>query len=250
MAGLQAAGYEVMKSGWPKTVEPGDVAVTWNRYFDTHIAAERFEAVGGTVIVAENGYVRGRHDGGDYYALALHAHNGRGKTPTGGAERWRTLGIDLKPWRTTGDHILVAPNRSFGQPGSIMPPDWADDAAARLKSVTKREIRIRQHPANKVPPVPLEDDLRNCWAVVIWSSSVGVRALIEGIPVICEAPYWVCKAAALENMDQLNRGGVVHRRAAFERLAWSQWSVDEIATGQPFERLMSCTFTPAATLTA
>jgi hypothetical protein len=27
----------------------------------------------------------------------------------------------------------------------------------------------------------------------------------------------------------------------FRRLAWAQWTIDEIASGEPFERLLTCT---------
>lgn len=246
MSGLNAAGYDA-RTDAPAGVYPGDVLVIWNRYGATHEAATRFESAGGTVIVAENGYVKGRHDGGDYYALALHAHNGRGDWPAGDGSRWEALGIELKPWRTNGEHILVAANRSFGQPGSVMPANWPDDVAARLRKLTDREVRVRLHPGNHKPQVPLERDLENAWACVVWSSSAGVKALIEGVPVICEAPYWVCKSAAGAYVDsdmplssaRLERQFAAYtaRLSALRRLAWAQWSIAEIASGEPFHHL-------------
>jgi hypothetical protein len=75
---------------------------------------------------------------------------------------------------------------------------------------------------------------------VVWYSSIGVDALIAGIPVICHAPYWVCKSAAfgpdadVENLDLTT----IDRQAAMERLAYHQWSIVEIASGKPFEHLL------------
>lgn len=248
LSGLAAAGYEVHDRA-PDAGRPGDALLIWNRYGAVEQIADRFEAEGGTVIVAENGYINGRHDGGWYYALAIHGHNGSGQWHVGGPERWEALGVNLKPWRTGGEHILVAPNRSFGMRGFIMPQNWGENATETLRGLTRREVRLRLHPGNGKPAVPLERDLDRAHCVVIWSSSVGVKALIEGIPVVCCAPWWICKKATLpldaygaaidspiafqcdESMDMI-------RQYAMEDLAWAQWSVQEIASGEPFRHLL------------
>lgn len=227
------------------SIDPGDVVLMWNRYGENHDLACRAERAGATVLVAENGYLHGRHDGGDYYALAIGGHNGSGRWHVGGRERWDALGVELKPWRTDGEHIVVAPNRPFGRPDMMMPLNWASDAERRLRRLTTRPIKVRAHPGNNPPTVPLEDDLRAAWAVVIWASSAGVKALVDGVPVICEAPYWICKGAADANAECVekidDRGGLVTREAALRRLAWAQWSVNEIASGEPFRYLLSDT---------
>ena len=245
LSGLAAAGYEVHDAAPVFPVKPGDVLVIWNRYHEREQLADRFEAAGGAVLVAENGYVRGRHDGGDYYALAVHGHNGSGSWYCGGPERWQTLGVELKPWMggitwTGPGHILVAPNRPFGMRGTVMPANWTEECAKRLRKLTTREVRIRCHPGNGPSSVPLVDDLRGAWAVVIWSSSVGVKALIEGIPVVCEAPYWICKPATVPVVDGLYNAWDMDRlrRGQLRRLAWAQWSIAEIASGEPFGHLL------------
>jgi hypothetical protein len=240
LSGLAAAGYEVHDAAPVFPVKHGDVLVIWNRYHDREQLADRFEAAGGTVLVAENGYLRGRHDGGDYYALAVHGHNGSGQWHIGGPERWESLGIALKPWRTDGGHILVAPNRPFGMRGFAMPAGWGERTADELRRTTRRDVRLRLHPGNGRPAVPLEDDLRGAHCVVIWSSSVGVRALIEGVPVICHAPAWICKGAAMEpGQEWYGLSEMDERRAAaLHALAWAQWNCEEIASGEPFRRLL------------
>ena len=221
------AGYEVECNAPRFPAKPGDVLLIWNRYGTNEVAADRFEADGGTVLVAENGYVKGRHDGGDYYALALRGHNGAGVWYPEGPARWQSLGIELRPWRDRGDYMLIAPNRHFGMRGTVMPMDWAAQTEKSMRAVQSLPVRIRPHPGNAQPTVPLEDDLAGADTVVIWSSSVGVRALIEGIKVLCKAPYWICKDWEL-----------IGREKALERMAWAQWNVKEIASGEPFARLM------------
>lgn len=235
-AGLRACGYDV-RFGPPQTYDVDTVYVSWNRYAEHHDYCTRLERAGGTCLVAENGYIGTDVDGRQFYALARHAHNGAGQWPSGGPERWDALGVDLKPWRADGGHILVAPNRTFGMPGLAMPLDWPARVVRHLREVTKREIRVRPHPGNDPPRRPLERDLEGCWAVVIWASSVGVKALIQGVPTIACSPFWIMKSAA-GVLEQVELPPMLDRLPAFHRLSFAQWAVPEIASGKAFKYLL------------
>lgn len=255
MAGLKAAGYDV-RTGAPHGVERGDVVLMWNRYAEWHEIACQAERAGAVVLVAENGYVA---PGGEsphgmaertVYALAIGGHNGSGHWNVGGPGRWDALEVALQPWRTEGGHVLICPNRGFGRPDLIMPPRWADNAAKRLAAITRREVRIRAHPGNEPPKVPLANDLEHCWAMVIWSSSAGVHSLVAGVPVVCEAPAWICKGAAFDSFAGIDdwpsdriraQAWCGIRLAELRRLAWAQWHVEEIASGAAFRHLLSDT---------
>lgn len=245
--GLRAAGYEV-RTGYPgvERAKSGDLLVIWNRYSIGESNADAWERDGGTVIVAENGYVaRGggtpkfanAADPQHYYALALRAHNGRGRWLNGGPERWGALDVPIRPWRADGEHVLVCPNRVFGQRGFIMPEQFGAQVAQELARVTRRPVRIRAHPGNGAPLVPLSQDLSGAWAVVIWASSAGVHALLAGVPVFCLAPWWICKPATCSELERIEQPPLPDRRPALERMAWAQWTVSEIASGEPFKRL-------------
>ena len=256
--GLRMAGLEV-KTGQPDRIDRDTVVLMWNRYAENHQIAERVEQGGGTVLVAENGYVgrggttpkfdvHGGVEQGHYYALAIGGHNGSGRWKQGGPERFEALGVDLKPWRTGGEYILVCPSRNFGRPDMLMPTFWADQTIRALRKFTKLPIRVRDHPGNNEPKRPLAEDLKGAAAVVVWASSAGVHALIEGIPVLCGAPHWICKDAAFDKADAfredlaspwMQMGFADCRRRAFERMAWAQWTVEEIASGEPFRYLLS-----------
>lgn len=238
--GLAAAGYDVV-TAMPGPIRGEDVLLIWNRYGEFHELATRFEKFGGTVVVAENGYLGKDEHGQQRYALARHAHNGRGQWEVGGPERFAALNVELKDFRLySSGHILVCPNRSFGMPGMIMPCDWANDVARRLKKLTSREIRVRPHPGNVPPKRPLADDLQGASAVVIWGSSAGVHALVDGIPVFCESPYWICHEAAHHTFDRINDPVpmVSTRLDAMRRLAWAQWTLAEIQSGEAFDHLL------------
>lgn len=249
-AGLKAAGHEVQHRE-PDRYDRDTLLVIWNRYGQTHELAKHVEAGGGRVLVAENGYLGAGgsapkfdvHPGGPrphhYYSLSEGWHNGRGAWRAGGAERFAALGVELKPWRTSGGHILVCPNRSFGVPPQVMPEGWAEACAARLRKQTDRPVRVRNHPGNDQPQRPLALDLEGAWAVFIWSSGAGVHALAEGVPTFCEAPYWILKNAAASG--SVEQAIITEREPAFQRMAWAQWTLREIETGEPFRCLLSAT---------
>jgi hypothetical protein len=253
-SGLKAAGYEV-SLGNAERAKPGDVLVIWNRYAGYHAMAVQFEREGGTVIVAENGYISAGgsspkfdvHPHGpkptDYYAISKHGHNGSGKWPVGGGERWAALGIELKPWRTDGDYILVCGQRGIGSPTMASPADWHVGAAERIRKATKRPVRIRLHPGNNAPKVPLEHDLAGASACVIWSSGSGVKSLVAGIPTYYDAPHWICQGGAMRLRDagdfETPLRDDAARLAALERMAWAQWTVTEIQSGEPFRKLLA-----------
>lgn len=248
--GLRAAGFDVIQ-GRVDRARPGDLLLIWNRYGGNAGLAERFERDGGRVLVAENGYLGyggvapkfAVHPAGpkptDFYCVGLGWHNDDRCWTVGGPERWARLGLNIKSWRVEGDHVLILPNRSFGVPGRIMPPDWARRTAERLQKATRRPVRVRAHPGNDAPSVPLANDLRGAWAAVVWSSSAGVHSLLAGIPTYCEGPFWSMKSAAASGPIDVPE--TPDRLPAFERLAWGQWECQEIETGAPFAHLLSAT---------
>ncbi len=241
--GLRAAGW-CIERGFANPPTAHDVLVTWtvHRGFK-ETSARAFEAAGGRVIVCEEAYihtVRGER----HFALALHDHNGAGRWPAGGPERWESFGIELKPWCANGRHILVREQRGIGSSKMASPPLWHDNAAARLKDVTTRPVVFRAHPKSRMYPdlardqPPLDDALAGCHAVVTWASGLACQALINGVPAFVEAPRHVLDGACNRNIKAIDHPRLPDRRPAFERLAWAQWSVAEIARGEPFRHLL------------
>lgn len=255
--GLRKVGYSIVQSGRPQG--PEDLYVGWNRYGSGETMADTWERQSGTALICENGYIGRDSEGRQYYAIAAHGHNGSGWWPEGHDDRWAALGIELKPWRTpTADgHILVCGQRGIGSKQMASPNGWHDHVAARLRTMTKRPIRIRPHPGNQPAKVALEHDLEGAWACVIWSSASGVKALINGVPVFYDAPAWICEGAAQE-VDASLADRIEHepyskpelfdadRLRAFRRMADAQFSVAEIEAGIPFARFLAAVKTRAA----
>lgn len=204
-SGLRKAGHEE---------GDGDLFLCWNRFAINAHKADAVEARGGQVLVVENALWGNGFLGKKWLSISVRFHNTW--QPFGGPERWDSLGFELPPLRTSGETVIL-PQRGIGPIGMRMPNGWALDAQRRHGG------RIRHHPGQR-EAIPLEDDLANCGHAVTWASGAAVKALMLGIPVTSEMPGWVCE------QDNTEAG----RLAMFRRLAWSHWTLEEIADGKPF----------------
>jgi hypothetical protein len=236
-AGLEACGYSVVLG---VTTRPGpkDVLVCWNRYRENAAAADRFEANGRPVLIAENGYLGNDFAGDRWYALARNQHNGAGSFPEGGPERWDALNVPLAPWRPAGGEVVLLPQRGIGPAGVAMPAHWLGSTVDRLRR-GKVAFRIREHPGTKTV-IPLEQDLAKASAVVTWGSGAALKALAWGIPAFSDMAAWVGAPASLSScalIDGQYKRSDAARLGMFRRLAWAQWRLSEIASGAAFRAL-------------
>lgn len=241
-SGADSAGFHVKRAWSGEAIRPSDVICTWN----LHDAAIRqtvaqFRAAGRPVVVFEEAYTRRLRPDLAHFAAALNGHNGAGEWFPGGPDRWFELRIKLKLWRATGRHVLVCSSRGMGAPTQSEPRGWAEDVARRLKRRTDRPVRIRHHPGKTYRDKPLEHDLEDCWAVVVWASNCATEALVRGIPVFYEGPHIVTEGAAQRGIERIEAPDLPERLPVLYRLAWAQWTMDEIAEGACHRHLLGRT---------
>ena len=227
-AGLARCGYTVIHD---TTTRPrtGDVLCIWNRYGHWARSAEVFESHGLPVLIAENGYLGNDFAADRWYAISYAQHNGAGAWPRGGAERWDSLGVELEPFRRPGAEFfetVLLPQRGIGQPGVAMPAVWLAKATARLSKAGKT-YRIRKHPGT-ANASSIAIDLARTHTAYTWGSGAGLKALAMGISVHADFPRWIGQ------QDNTDAG----RLAMFRRLAWAQWRISEIKSGEAFKWLL------------
>lgn len=172
------------------------------------------------MLVAENATWGNEFAGRRWYTLARNRHNTAGMFPVGGNERWDRLGVEPAAWRTSGETVILA-QRGIGSDPTRMPMGWPQRAQARHGG------RIRSHPGRGVAK-PLEDDLAHAGKVVTWGSGAAIHALLMGIPVVSEMTNWIGE------QDNTELG----RLEMLRRLAWAQWELAEIESGEPMARLL------------
>ena len=241
LEGLYAAGFSLAAA--INKPQPEDVLVIWNRYGHYHEEARRFEAAGARVVVAENGYLGKNRAGGDWFAMAVGNHCGAGTWVEGGPERWDLMGVTMQPWRMDGHEVVVLGQRGIGPPGIATHQTWANHVARTIPGA-----RVRAHPGNHDPLVPLDRDLARAKAVVVRSSSAGLWALLWGIPAWAAVPWWIGAGACrpLSEFGQEPKRDDAARLAVFRRMAWAQWEASEIKSGQAFTHLLQLNVPVAA----
>jgi hypothetical protein len=236
--GLAAAGYTVRIKPI-QNISRDDILVIWNRGQQFRYESTRHEKAGSRIIVAENGYTDAHDgDGHQWFSLALDHHNGCGTWWQGETPRFPLMRQNLRPWRAEGEFILALPQRGIGAPGVAMPASWPRLVVERLKKLTRREIRVRPHPGLKSLAKPLAPALAGCHAVVTWGSGAAIKAIMHGVPAFYELPGWIGAPAARFGFDTIENPFLGDRGPMLERLAWSQWTVAEIASGEAIRTLL------------
>lgn len=239
-AGLRASGWSVHASRSQPFVPESrdDLLVVWNRMKFFEPQCEKWEAEGGTVLVAENGYIQPENltDETRRYALSVGDHNGAGWVPFLGSARAVGQGLWSVP-RVLANidkpNILVLGQRGIGSTLMASPARWAEKTVREIKSgggptLAYSSVKIRQHPGLVDTCPTLREDLVGIDLVLTWASGAAVQALAWGYPVLYYAPFWVAQAATgfYPEPDKI--------QAAMNNVANGQWSVAEIADGKPF----------------
>lgn len=234
--GLKRVGF-VLDDKLARPAGPEDWLILWNRKKgEDEQAADRWEQLGGTVIVTENGYLAKVDK--TYYAISVHGHNGSGWFPIGDEDRFSLLGFELLRLRENGTETVVRAQRGIGSTLMASPHGWAERTARQFPGA-----RVVHHPGDKNKYAHDEAALAKAARVIIWSSALGVRALTKGIQVAYAAPHWVCSAGAVRLKDADTTMASTsywysQRAEAMHKMSHGQWHHEEIATGEPFARVI------------
>lgn len=174
---------------------------------------------------------------GKYYRITKNGyqHDGRGAS-TG--ERFQSFPkLQIKPWRTSGSHIVVCPNSAihFALHG-LDADQWLRDVTATLRQHTDREIRIRWKVQRSERPIAR--DLADAWAVVVFSSASALDALVAGVPVFTLAPFASSVRMGLSDLTQIEHPYYPDDRESFlSVIADHQWTLQEILKGVAWRAL-------------
>lgn len=252
--GAQIAGFAVGSHDLT-----ADAAVIWSRLWagrmrENQVIWQRFHDSGRPVIVLEVGTLRRNHT----WRMSLH-RPGRADFFGHGIDidRPAKLGLSVRPWRSSGEHILIACQRTDSQQWAGQPAveQWLGQIMEILSRHTKRPIMIRPHPRQRLPrlehhhivnPLPLAgsyDDfdfaksLHNAHAVVNFNSGPGIISVLNGVPAFVGASSL---AAPVGNLDlaAIESPLMPDRNRWLLELAHTEWTVDELSTGFPIGRLL------------
>lgn len=186
----------------------------------------------------DNGYFKSKWHGGGYYRITHNAPQCSGTGESNG-ERWRALGLKIKPWQKTGTHILIACQTDFwhmrhGQEGAAK---FAAATMATLRQYTDRKIIVRGKPIKGHIEPPLEQQLADCWAVVVDSSMVALEAVLRGIPVFVLARSALHPVAS-DDLAKIETPFYAEDRGRWASvLADNQFTLEEMKNGMAWKIL-------------
>lgn len=162
------------------------------------------------------------------------------------------LGLDLQPWRSQGDHVLVCLQRDGGwsMKGTDM-ASWTDLTVRRLRELTARPIVIRSHPkyqmdlsaltnlpkvTQSTPGLSLQQDLTDAWASVFCNSSSSVAAVLAGVPVFADDDDCVAWSVANRDLARIETPDMPDRTQWIYDLSAAHWTDEESKNGAIFEK--------------
>lgn len=152
-------------------------------------------------VIIDSGYVRrDEQSGGPYFSVGLNGLNGWADFKNEGMpdDRWRDLGIELKPWKKGGECVVLCGQVPWD--ASVQHTDhinWLAEAACLIQLQDWGNLVFRPHPkaqniaslalkswCDEISFRPLEADLERARAFICYNSNSGVDAIINGVPVI------------------------------------------------------------------
>jgi hypothetical protein len=158
----------------------------------------------------------------------------------------------LKPWRVTGNHVLILCQRPKGFNMFLDQGTWLEKTVDKIRKHTQRPIMIRMHPGDGTRFKQIEkiqkrygtsvaisehanirDALVNCWCTVGINSTPNVVAAIEGIPGYVEDPQrsWAVDIA-FTDLAQIENPALLDRTEWSHKIANIHWSNQEVVSGQ------------------
>jgi hypothetical protein len=155
-------------------------------------------------------------------------------------DRWRSLNVEIRAWRETGRHIVVAEQSEHFLRISGAPTDWTERTVATLRKYTDREIRIRSWMRNKGKAAEsLHEDLREAWALVTHTSAAAIEALIDGVPVFVSS-ISAARPMASGGLSKIEHPKLLEGREEFcAGLAGLQWTITELRSGVAWRTLIT-----------
>lgn len=182
--------------------------------------------------------------------------------------RWEKISNDLnlkiKPWKQTGNYILICMQRNGGwSMKGYDNQEWVLNMIYRIRKYSDRPIVLRGHPGDKNANIylnpahrsykfkkcknvtvsdfrnrTLTQDLENAFCTVVYNSSPAVASAIEGVPVYADDPN-DCQAAEVANVDisKIESFETYDRLPWLRKLAMSHWNFDELINGDAWQHM-------------
>lgn len=242
--GLSKIGYEVVRM--PSKSNPVTKKVVvwgWKNY-----NAKVYRRRGKDVLVLELGYIGNRRE---YISVGLNGLNNYAtfpEYPEDGGRRFRAHGGILKPWKYKGEYILILGQvKGDASLKGLDITSWYQRMAAEAERVHKLPVFFRPHPESfrrrgytEIPGLrnlggSLDEAISGAKFTISYNSNSSLDSIMQGVPSVAGdkgTMAWDLCSKSVEDLKFLKREPVVHR------IAWCQWSFEEIKSGEPLVKIL------------
>jgi hypothetical protein len=240
-----------------------DVAVIWSVLWNGRMMGnkrvwEAYRNTGRNVIVLEVGGIRR----GITWKVGLNGINRDAyfSEPGNNGSRASSLGLELKPWRTSGEYILIAGqhDRSLQWQNQPSMSNWFLQTYDAIRKHTDRPIIFRPHPRCRLPEIErglkyvyrqeprhldgtyddFDMEFDNIWATVSYSSNPGIHSVIAGVPSFVSTHSLAYPVANdIDFLHDIENPIMSDRTQWLNDYAWTEYTIDEIAQGIPLQPL-------------
>ena len=236
-----------------------DINVIWSVLFNGRMAGNKavWEQQKPTIVLEVGGINRGTTWKVGLNGINRDAYFG----PSGNSsDRVRLIGLQVKPWKYNGEHILIAGQHDKSLQWKDMPAmaTWVHDTITFIRAQTDRPIIFRPHPRCPLPAIehdfkhvkrqePLQikgsyDDFdmqfNNIWATVSWSSNPAIHSIINGVPAFT-GPSSLAFDVAEQNLRNIENPLYGDRTQWLNDYAHTEYTIEEISKGIPLKNLTS-----------
>lgn len=198
------------------------------------------------LLVVERGYVHRDR----YWSAGWGGINGRAdfRNMSVPSDRWNALGVELKSWRHIDGPVLVCGQVPWDV--SVQDSDhikWVRSTVSAITGMGKPAL-FRPHPEAVKRGVDydpgcetsrdsLEADLARAAAVVTFNSNAGVDAVIAGVPTVTMDRGSMAWDTTGHGLDNLGRIPTPDRAEWANRIAYAQWTLDEMTSGLAWQHI-------------
>jgi hypothetical protein len=244
-------------------IDDADVHVIWSVLFHSRMLGNRnvwnnCRSAGKPVIVLEVGGIKR----GTTWKVGLNGINRDAYFGKKGndSQRAQALGLELKSWKSSGDHILICGQHDKSLQWQNMPPmsSWVMNTIESIQRYTDKPIIFRPHPRCRLDQIehqyqnvyrqtPLHitgtyDDYNlifsKAHAVISWSSNPGVQSVISGIPAFVGPSSLAYDVGNdIDFIHDIENPMMPERQQWLNDYAWTEYTIEEIAQGIPLKRL-------------
>lgn len=238
---------------------PNSIAVSWGILRGSEVLIKRRINQNKPFVYIDHAYFNSGHLGEKSYyrivknELQLTRMN---KVWKKSDKRLDELGIELKPWKKKGETIIICPPTKPIANFYDLDDNWVDMTITKISQLTDRPVIVRRKPGEididiskgyAVPIINNENEkaiedksfdelLSDAYCVITFNSSVAIKSVMEGIPVIVDNSSAASMVGRnrISDIDDLN---YPERWDWVKNLAYGQFSIEEMRTGRVWGEL-------------